>query len=109
MAAKSKFNLKYLFVGDPVNPAKDWFKAIGFGWRIGIIALALGFIIFTFWKAYLKKPPPTQDIDVSAGGKVNIYNAPKKNFYVFTEPYIGVSNRHSDGEIGIRAGIRWEF
>jgi len=39
---KSKFDLKYLLIGEG---AKDWYKALGNGWRLALIGIVLILII----------------------------------------------------------------
>ena len=79
---------------------------------IALKVLAVVGVIFSIYTTVqtIRKPKSTQNITVGQGGKVVIKNeTAKKNWYVFTEPYVGVSNQHKDGEIGIRIGARWEF
>lgn len=64
------------------------------------------FIGYSVYKAYFKKPEPTQDIETVE--EMNVYNAPKRHLILFAEPYVFVDTEENSG-LGIRAGIRWEF
>lgn len=67
------------------------------------------FIGYLIWHTFLKKPQPTQDINVESGGTVEIHNeAPKKSIYWFVEPWIGKANENKWNS-GIRTGMRYEF
>lgn len=81
-----------------------WVKTILYGLALSAILL-VGWAIY---KAYFKKPSPSQNITVGQGGNVNITNSLKRGLILFAEPYIGVDTKNK-GSIGIRAGCRWEF
>ena len=49
---KTKFNLGYLIKGEG---AKDWYKALGNGWRLGFIIFVIALVGFTIWKAFFEK------------------------------------------------------
>lgn len=52
---KSKFSLSYLIKGEG---AKDWYKALGNGWRIGVIiilVLLLLFGVMQIWNFFFPK------------------------------------------------------
>lgn len=52
--ADSTFNLKYLFTGEGV---KDWYKALGAGWRIAVM-VALAFFLLTGIRGCFTKISP---------------------------------------------------
>lgn len=81
---KSKFSLKYLLFGDPANPGKDWLKALGNGWRIAIIVLAL---ILT-WKLFFEKKN-LQNIHIGSGSQVTIKQGEeKKRAWWIPSPFV---------------------
>jgi hypothetical protein len=49
---KSKFDLAYFFKGEGL---KDWYKALGNGWRLAAIIIALVFVGVTIYRAYFTK------------------------------------------------------
>lgn len=58
---KTKFDLKYLFFGEG---AKDWYKAIGNGWRIFVLSVfALLLIAGFLWVKNFLFPKPGQNIN----------------------------------------------
>lgn len=72
-------------------------------------ASAILFIGYGIYKAYFKKPLPSQEITVGEGGQVTIRNeAAKKGLILFVEPYIGVDTS-TKTSCGIRTGMRIEF
>jgi hypothetical protein len=109
MEDKNKFNLKYLFTGDPVNPVKDWYKAIGYGWRIGAIGLVLVLIIFTIWKAFFEKKNLQQTHIGQVKGDVNITQNVKKTLIPFIEGYVFHEGDKDRLNFGIKTGLRVEF
>jgi arginine exporter protein ArgO len=78
-----------------------WVKTIMYG--LGIACLL--FIGFGVYKAYFKKPVPTQTYEHV--DKV-VYEANKRKLILFAEPYVGVDTKDKSS-VGIRAGCRWEF
>lgn len=82
-----------------------WIKTIMFMLGMTVI-LSIGYGVYKYFN---KKPQPTQNINVQPGGVVQIKNEQaKKNFYIFTEPYVGVDTKNKNSA-GIRVGVRWEF
>ena len=81
-----------------------WVKSLMYG--LGIACLF--FIGFGVYKAYFKKPVPTQTFEHV--DKV-IYEANKRKFIIFAEPFVQVDTRveGQHGSIGIRVGCRTEF
>jgi hypothetical protein len=49
-----KFDLTYLFTGEGI---KDWYKALGAGWRIGVMCL-LGFLLLSGIRGCFTKVSP---------------------------------------------------
>ena len=93
------------FITGIVKP-KTAVKSVALGlWLFLFVAIG-----FTVWRAYFKKPDPTQTINVAKGATAKIIqqNAPKKTFIPFIEA--GVEQRsNADMSTYIRAGLRIEF
>jgi len=88
------------FITGIIQP-KTGLKALAFlPWLILFL-----FIGFGVYKAYFKKPVPTQTYEHV--DKV-VYEANKRHLILFAEPYIGVDTKDKSS-IGIRTGARWEF
>ena len=103
---KTKFNLGYFIKGEG---AKDWFKALGNGWRFSVILLGVALLGFTIWKAFFVKTN-NQQIHIDPGSTVNIQQGDKqkKGLILFVEPYVDQSSNRKFGT-GVRGGIRLEF
>jgi predicted negative regulator of RcsB-dependent stress response len=103
---KTKFNLGYLLKGDG---KKDWFKALGNGWRLGVILFIIILVGFTIWKAFFEKKN-TQQIHIGSGSQVTIKQneEKKKSLVLFIEPYVDQSSNRKFGT-GVRGGVRLEF
>lgn len=107
---KSKFNLKYFFVGDG---AKDWFKALGNGWRLLVIILCVLLIGFTIWKAFFEKKNQ-QQIHIGSGSTVNIKQGDEKKPWPWWIPHpfvdiYGFQESDNRSGMGARFGGRWEL
>lgn len=102
---KTKFNLSYLIKGEG---AKDWYKAVGNGWRFSVILICIILIGFTIWKAFFEKKN-LQNIHIGSGSQVTIKQGEqKKNLILFVEPYVDQSSNRKFGT-GVRGGVRLEF
>lgn len=103
---KTKFNLGYLIKGEGT---KDWFKALGNGWRFSVILICIVLIGFTIWKAFFEKKN-TQNIQIGSGSNVTIKQGEqkRKNLIMFVEPYVDQSSNRKFGT-GVRGGVRLEF
>jgi hypothetical protein len=84
-----------------------WVKTIMYG--LGLAMLV--FVGFGIWKAYFKKPEPTQSIHAEAGSNVKViqYNERKKSLIPFVEAYVDQRSGHDSLGCGIRAGVRFEW
>lgn len=86
-----------------------WVKSVMLG--LGIYVLII--VGFAVWKAFFKKPDPTntQNIEAQAGSNVSVTHIyeRKKTLIPFVE---GFAEQKSDGEklnTGIRGGVRFEW
>ena len=103
MSDKDKFSLKYLIAGDG---KKDWYKAIGTGWRLALIAAAL-FIAVVGVKSLFEKKQ-VQNVSMGPGSTANFIQKTNKRFAIFIEPYVDQSSNRKFGT-GVRAGVRLEW
>ena len=105
MAEGEKFSIKKL-VASPFT-GLYWVKTSMYG--LGLAALF--FIGFGLWKAYFKKPEPTQSIHAEAGSNVKViqYNERKKTLIPFVEVYVDQRAGQDNLGGGIRAGVRFEW
>lgn len=74
----------------------------------GVLALVVAG--YGIYKAYFKKPEPTQMIRAEKGSNLTVvqHNERKKTLIPFVEGYIDQPSDH-DFETGIRAGVRFEW
>lgn len=127
------FDLKYLLVGEG---AKDWYKALGNGWRILVLFL-LGLVlvvgIVSIKNALFPKPgdnvhkPTFIALPGSTVGNVDLHSeqkqeAPKRPWWR-PIPYVAVygaveTRKKGSGQVsfdeydpclGAQAGLRWDF
>ena len=88
----------------------SYFKAVAILIKIGMVAAVVAGLGYAVWKAYIKKPEPTQtikEITVEEGGQVILQkNEEEKVFSIFTEPFFQLTD---EMEPGVRFGMRWEF
>ena len=107
MAEGEKFNLKKL-VASPFT-GLYWTKTGMYG--LGLAALL--FVGFTFWKAYFKKPEPTntQNIQAQAGSNVQVQHIyeRKKTLIPFAEVYTEQKSKVEGLSFGVRVGMRFEW
>jgi hypothetical protein len=84
-----------------------WVKSLMYGLGIGMLI----FVGFGLWKAYFKKPDPTQTIHAETGSNVKViqYNERKKTLIPFVEAYVDQRSGDSTLGGGIRAGVRFEW
>lgn len=100
---QGKFDLGYFIKG---NGKEDWFKALGNGWRIGIITLVAFLLILGISTIFKKNIQQTKIGEVK--GNVNIIQKSSRFFIPFIEG--GVEQKsNSDLATFIRGGIRVEF
>jgi hypothetical protein len=85
-----------------------WVKTVMY--MLGMLAIiGLGYAVY---KAYIKKPLPSQAIQVQSGGTVQIHQETKVNkhmFIPFVEATIGREKNYDDFVYGIKAGARYEL
>jgi len=107
---KRNFDLKYLLVGDG---KKDWYKALGNGWRIAAILIVVILLVvgsISLWRSIFGKPQVQNTTFSGAVGKVNIIQNTKKSFIPFVEGGVEKNTAgHRDFDSYIRAGLRFEF
>ena len=74
-------------------------------------AAVLFFVSFAIYKAYIKKPEPTQSIHAATGSNVTVVqnNERKKTLIPFVEAYVDQRSGYSSLGGGIRAGVRFEW
>lgn len=103
MTNKDNFNLKYLITG---NGKKDWFKALGTGWRLAFIAAILFLVIVGIKSLFEKKQ--VQNVSMGPGSTATFIQKTDKRFAIFIEPYVDQSSNRKFGT-GVRAGVRLEW
>ena len=99
-----KFNLVKL-VSSPFT-GLYWVKTVMYS--LGGIAIFL--IIFSVYKAFIKKPDATQSVVAQTGSTVQvIQNTVRKRYFIpFVEAYVE-QQQSNELATGIRAGVRFEF
>jgi len=106
---KNKFNLKYLFVGEG---KKDWFKAMGLGWRLAVIIGGLVLVGIITWKLFYEKKNQ-QQIHIGAGSTVTIKQGDEKKQWPWFIPHpfveIYTYKENDRGGVGGKFGGRWEL
>jgi hypothetical protein len=103
-----KFNLKYFLTGAGME---DWYKALGMGWRLLLVA-AIG---LTIYKAYFVKTQTQRNMITAQPGSTVIIQQKqeekKKTWWIpspFVDLYTFVESNDRKG-FGTRFGGRWEF
>lgn len=102
---KSKFSLAYLIKGEG---AKDWYKALGNGWRIAFI-FGLALLLFLGVRSLMPKPQK-QVIKVEKGGVATIIQSQDRKRFII--PFVeGGAEARDKEKIGafIRGGVRFEW
>jgi hypothetical protein len=84
-----------------------WIKTLLYGLGLATIF----FIGFGVYKAYFRKPLPSQAITVQEGGKVLIQQnqQSKKILTPFVEVFVAKEKEFEDLGYGMSAGLRFEF
>lgn len=105
MADGERFDIKKL-LKSPFT-GLYWTKTV----MLGLGILALIFIGYGVYKAYFKKPEPTQAIHAEAGSNVKViqYNERKKTLIPFIEGFVEQKSDGSRWNTGMRAGLRFEW
>lgn len=104
MSEKESFDIKKM-VASPFT-GLYWVKTVMFS----LGAVVLFFISFAVYKAYIKKPEPSQAIHAESGSHVTVVqqNQKKRVFIPFIEGGVEQPS-HDDFETYLRGGLRFEF
>jgi len=104
---EGKFNPKYFILG---KGKEDWWKTLGYAWRLAIILFAV-FIIYRAF--FMKQQTQNNQIMAQPGSTINvIQKTNEKRAWWMPTPFVDIyAFVESDDRSGVggRAGCRWEF